>query len=293
MLSYPVTPPLQKMADVANDQQLIDLWLHDKSSKTQRAYSNDIECFLEFIELKSLQTVTLNDVQAFATALSKQGKALATQNRRLSALKSLLSFGYELGYLTFNVGNRLKTPKVKNTLAERIMNEMETMTLIALEPNFRNKLLLSFLYYSAARVSEVGGLTWRDLKAVGSRGQVTLHGKGQETRVVGLPTDLYQQLLKLRGSARADEPVFVSRKQGKGLQVRQIRKIVKDAGNRAGIENVSPHWFRHSHASHALNRGAAPQLVQVTLGHASLVTTSRYAHAIPSDSSALYLPGSS
>ncbi len=35
--------------------------------------------------------------------------------------------------------------------------------------------------------------------------------------------------------------------------------------------------------------GAPPHLVQTTLGHASLATTSRYAHARPSDSSARYL----
>ena len=39
-----------------------------------------------------------------------------------------------------------------------------------------------------------------------------------------------------------------------------------------------------------LDRGAPPQLVQQTLGHQSLHTLTRYAHARPSDSSGLYLP---
>lgn len=63
--------------------------------------------------------------------------------------------------------------------------------------------------------------------------------------------------------------------------------IVRQAADRAGIEkNVSPHWLRHAHASHALDRGAPVHLVKDTLGHASLATTSRYAHANPGDSSA-------
>ena len=55
-------------------------------------------------------------------------------------------------------------------------------------------------------------------------------------------------------------------------------------------EKVSPHWLRHAHASHALERGAPIHLVQATLGHATLATTGRYLHAMPSDSSARYLP---
>ena len=38
---------------------------------------------------------------------------------------------------------------------------------------------------------------------------------------------------------------------------------------------VSPHWLRHAHASHSLERGAPIHLVQATLEHASIATTSR------------------
>lgn len=52
---------------------------------------------------------------------------------------------------------------------------------------------------------------------------------------------------------------------------------------------VWPHWLRHAHASHALDRGAPIHLVQATLGHGSLATTSRYVYARPEDSSSRYL----
>jgi integrase/recombinase XerD len=59
----------------------------------------------------------------------------------------------------------------------------------------------------------------------------------------------------------------------------------------AGIQGkVSPHWLRHSHASHALERGTPIHLVQETLGHASIATTGGYLHVRPTDSSALHLP---
>ena len=61
-------------------------------------------------------------------------------------------------------------------------------------------------------------------------------------------------------------------------------------GLRVGKGGVSPHWVRHAHATHALEHGHAPiHLVQATLGHASVATTSKYLHARPTDSSARYL----
>jgi site-specific recombinase XerD len=65
---------------------------------------------------------------------------------------------------------------------------------------------------------------------------------------------------------------------------------VRRAAQRAGVEGVvSPHWLRHAHATHALERGAPIHLVAATLGHASVATTGIYLHARPTDSSARYL----
>jgi integrase/recombinase XerD len=60
------------------------------------------------------------------------------------------------------------------------------------------------------------------------------------------------------------------------------------AAKLAGIK-ASPHWLRHAHASHALDGAAQVHLVKETLGHASLATTSPYAHARPNESSGNYL----
>jgi integrase/recombinase XerD len=71
-----------------------------------------------------------------------------------------------------------------------------------------------------------------------------------------------------------------------------IFRLVQHAATRAGLEvKISPHWLRHAHATHALERGAPIHLVQATLGHASVATTGRYLHARPTDSSARYTSG--
>jgi integrase/recombinase XerD len=69
--------------------------------------------------------------------------------------------------------------------------------------------------------------------------------------------------------------------------------MLKRTAKRAGLPAaVSPHWLRHAHGSHALDRGATLPEVQETLGHDNIATTSGYLHARPDSSSGLRLdPG--
>lgn len=293
-------PPLQ--AD--SDETLLRLWLHGRSPRTRRAYAADVAVFRALLG-KPLRQITLGDMQAYKDALASGaagGRPLssASQARKLSAVKSLLSFGQELGYLPFNVGTPVRLPAVRQVLAERILAEDAVQRLLHLEPTLRNRAVLRLLYYGGLRISEVCALRARDLQPRDDAGQVSVFGKGGRTRVVLLKPSVWQELAPLIAGAAADRPVFCSRtRRLKGappgdrpLDPSQVHRIVKAAAARAGLSNrVSAHWLRHAHVSHALDRGAPAHLVQATVGHASLATTSRYAHARPSDSSARYLPG--
>lgn len=268
------------------DEQLLGLWLHGRSEHTQRAYARDAARFRDFVAVP-LALVTLGHLQDFDASLSTL--APATKARTLSAVKSLLGFAHRLGYVTYDVGRALRLPPQKATLAERIMSEADVHRLLALETNPRNRVLLRLLYASGLRVSEVVGLRWCDLQERSTGGQVTVLGKGAKTRAVLLPLSVWGDLLQLRGDGGRDAPVFVSRKGG-ALDTSMVWRIVRAAARRAGIDAaVSPHWLRHAHASHALDRGAPVHLVSATLGHSNLATTGRYTHARPSESSSSYL----
>src|SRR6266849_10299923 len=155
----------------------------------------------------------------------------------------------------------------------------------------RNYVLLRLLYTAGLRVDEIARLAWRDLRERGDAGQVTAYGKGGKTRVVLLPATVWRELLSIRDSAPPDAPIFASRTRGGFLTTTQVRRLVYAAAADASLdERPSPHWLRHAHATHALERGAAIHLVQATLGHSSVATTGRYLHARPTDSSARYLP---
>ncbi|HEV8633151.1 MAG TPA: tyrosine-type recombinase/integrase [Chloroflexota bacterium] len=284
MLSLPGSGATAVQAE--HDDQLIALWLHGRPTTTQRAYAGDVDRFLAAVA-KPLAAVTLGDVQAFADSLADL--APATQARQLSAVKSLLAFGHRIGVLPVNVGAALRLPKLRSRLAERILPEATVQRVLALETDPRNRVMLRLAYAGGFRVSELVDLTWRDLQPRDDAGQVTVFGKGGKTRTVLLSPATWAELAALRQDAGAEDPVFRSRRGGH-LDPRQVRWIVLGAAQRAGLEaKVSPHWLRHAHASHALDRGAPVHLVAATLGHASIATTGEYAHARPTDSSSRYL----
>jgi len=150
--------------------------------------------------------------------------------------------------------------------------------------------MLRFLYESGCRVSELCGLTWRDVQPrENGQAQVTIFGKGDKTRHVLISRRLHTELGRLRGEAGPDAPVFPSR-SGQALDQPAVFRVIQAAAKRAGIpQGVSPHWFRHAAASHALDNGAPISLVKEQLGHSSLEVTSVYVHARPTDGLFKYL----
>lgn len=288
----------------ATDEMVIAIWLHGRPANTQDSYQADIAALSAFTGKKPLQQVTLLDLQRFQNSMV--GQVPTSIARRLSAVKSLLTFAHRAGYTAVNVGAALRLPKVQERLAERIMSESQMQRLLALETDPRNHAMLRLLYNADLRVSEVINLTWLDVKEKEHGAQLRITGKGEKERYVLISAESYQELQALHGNSFDFAPVFQSRKSIKGgfLERGHVNRIVEDAAIRAGIavyvertedgrelkrSRVSPHWIRHAHASHAIERGALVTLVRDTLGHVSIATTTKYSHAKPNASSGQFL----
>jgi integrase/recombinase XerD len=273
-----------------NDARLVELWLHGRTPATQRGYRAEAERFAAHVA-KRLHQVTLADLQGYADALDASGLQPATRRRMLAAVKSLFSFGHRLGYLPFDTAKPLRLPALRDTLAERIIDESSLLRMIDLEPNIRNAAMIALMYGAALRVSELVAVRWRDLQARSNgQGQVTVFGKGGKTRSILLSENVFSRVICLRAGAADDAFVFASRKGAGRLNTSHVLRITKRAARRAGItRSVRNHDLRHSHATHSLERGAPISLVSETLGHASISTTGRYLHARPGDSSSRYL----
>lgn len=286
---YTVLPP------DTTDEYLVELWLHGRPASTQKSYRIDMRAFFRFVE-KPLRMVNLADLQAFADSLN--GYKEATKARRLKAVKSLLTFAVKTQYLPFNIGTAIKLPKVRRRLHERTLSREDVLGMFFCEQNIRNRLLLRMLYYSGMRVSELCALKWRDLyQGPNETGIIAIYGKGEKERHVAIKGEVYQEFLSFCQEAAPDEPIFVSRGGGRGkkksgghLDKTQVERIVQQAAEKAGIKRkVTPHYLRHSHATHAVLNNAPAPVIKETLGHESLETTMLYFDISPEESSSFYL----
>src|SRR5689334_7544018 len=94
------TPQESVLPEGTTDEQLIAMWLHDKTKQTQEEYTRDINQFREYVSVP-LQRLTLPDLQAYADELKWLDIKPATIARRLKSIKSLLSFAQRTGYTRF------------------------------------------------------------------------------------------------------------------------------------------------------------------------------------------------
>jgi integrase/recombinase XerD len=146
----------------------------------------------------------------------------------------------------------------------------------------RDAALLEVLYATGLRVSELVGLTLKQLDL--RRGVVRPLGKGSKERVVPMVAKAVEKLelylaqgrpRLLKG--RQSQYLFVNRRGGP-LTRQGFWKILKNYARKQGVAGLSPHTLRHSMATHLLSRGANLRVLQLLLGHADLATTQIYTH---------------
>jgi integrase/recombinase XerD len=263
----------------SSDDALVDMWLHGKSAKTQAAYLRTITNLRAFTG-KRFAATGLCDLQDYVETLGGKATSRATT---VASLKSFFSFANKLGALMFNVGGMLKLQAARETLPDRILSEDDVDALLDAARG-RDRLFVRFLYASALRVSEAVSIRWSDFGAV-DRGEatITVLGKGSKTRTVRIDAGTWAAMRAYRGDAPADAYVWP-------FGAAYARKRVSIVRTRAGLDKrVSPHWMRHAHATHYVMNGGALDVLQRTLGHASIDTTGRYLSARPRESTARLL----
>lgn len=293
------------------EDKLIELWIRlKKSEHTQRAYLRDITVFRDFVR-KPLAEVTLEDALDFCdnldemTITNKRGetKQLEDNSKRriINAIKSLYSFAYRAGLFPANVMAAIKPPSAKSAISQRILSETTVMKMILLEQDPRNHAILYTLYAAGLRVSELCDLRWRHvIRRDGGVQLDIMSGKGDKQRHILLPESSWVILSAIRQGAADTEFVYQSRQEvsrdgyykGTRLDTTTIFRIVREAAKRAGVPNwyeVSPHWLRHCHGSHAIDHKAPLTVVRDTLGHSNIAVTNEYAKARPDQSSSSYL----
>ncbi len=223
----------------------------------------------------------------FINELRQSGRKATTQARKVAALRSFYGFALREGIATRDVATLLDTPKPGSYLPDVLAAEQVNVILDAPsdeEPaGIRDRAILELLYDCGLRVSELTGLDTDRLDL--EKLQVRVIGKGNKERRVPMTEEARERLHRYisgpRGTWTRGKPtpaVFVSQR-GRRLARESVYRLVRGWAEAAGLsENVTPHTFRHSFATHMLEGGADLRVVQTLLGHASISTTQLYTH---------------
>ena len=273
------------------------------SKGTAAAYLGDLERFFSLSSSTALTVSTL-DLRAHLAELGRNKKAASYLARVVSSFRAFFSYLVKVEKVRMDdPAEDISKPKLPKRMPETITtDEVQRVIHFAYTASrkndrTRNWALMSWLYSSGMRVSEVCAMNIRDLKYEnGLPRSLKVIGKGNKERLVvvseaaGKALRLWlRERVRLHGDLTPDkrtDAVWVHRRGGEiaRLKARAIQHICERCGNYADLPfRLHPHMMRHTFATAAIRSGAQLHAVKDALGHASLATTGIYLHADAGD----------
>ncbi len=262
------------------------------SRNSIEAYIRDANMLYEYLALNEKvvapERLDINDLQKFIHYVNEIGMSAFSQARIISGIRAFYKYLLLEGTIHDNPASLLDTPKTGRKLPdvlslEEIEKLIEAIDLSKAEGT-RNKAMIEILYGCGLRVSELVELKCSNLFL--EIGIIKVLGKGNKERLVPIGNSAIKYLNIFLKEVRAlqtiqkgfEDHVFLNRR-GKHLTRVMVFTIIKNLAQTAGIKKkISPHTFRHSFATHLVERGADLRAVQEMLGHASITTTEIYTH---------------
>jgi len=212
-----------------------------------------------------------------------------TINKLKVSLRSFFNWLDDAGHLRPNPAAGIRIRHI-NRPAPDTLTDVEKKKLLKAISNtkgkkaFRDFAVFSLFLNTGIRISELVGLNVGDVNLPEKK--ITIRVKGGHTAARFLNArarralDAY--LKKRRRMPVETRALFVSN-QGRRVSVRQVQRSLDEWLARAGIEKrVTVHGLRHTFASNLLERTGNLALVQQSLGHRHIATTTIYAH-VPSE----------
>ncbi|WP_350344942.1 tyrosine recombinase XerC [Proteinivorax tanatarense] len=259
------------------------------SDHTLRSYESDLRSYCEFV-FKDSNNITLLEnhliIRKYLAVLQKNGYSRRSISRKLSAIRSFYKFLHKHEIIEKNPVSRIYTPKQEKKLPsflaieaiESLIESPDISTFLGL----RDRAMMETLYSSGIRVAELVSINTDDLQL--GRGLIKVIGKGRRERICPIGEQakkyLHNYLIERKKVVKSNhlKTVFLNR-YGQPITDRSVRRIIDKYVKKEAIKmGVSPHTFRHSFATHLLDRGADLREVQELLGHINVTTTQIYTH---------------
>lgn len=259
------------------------------SKNTCLAYKDDLSNFGHYLASKNIsriRDVSGEKIRDHLFYLKQKGFSTSSLSRHLSSLRSFFRFLVREGHLQKNpaLGTELphKSLRLPKCLTEQEIEQILAMPDASKPPGIRDLAILELLYGTGMRISELLDLKEEDLSI--NAGYVRCFGKGGKERILPLgkcaAETLKKYLLKSRpvlAKRTSHSPALFLNLRGGKLTRQGFWKILRAYALKAGIRKpLTPHVFRHSFATHLLERGADLRVVQELLGHSSISTTQIY-----------------
>ena len=170
----------------------------------------------------------------------------------------------------------IKRPKKAKSLPN-VLSKQEVKDILQALSNLKHRFMLVLLYSCGLRRSEILNLQVEHIQY--DRGMILVkNGKGKKDRVVRFPEilhDLYREYLK----AYQPKKYLIEGRGGGQYSAKSLAAVLTAAVEKAGIKKpVTPHWLRHSYATHLHEGGTDIRYIQELLGHQSSKTTEIYTH---------------
>jgi site-specific recombinase XerD len=230
--------------------------------------------FLEWIAGQNITTpdeVTARHVRQFIAELTGRGLQDTTVHGYARAIKTLLRFWLNEGYITQQV--RFEMPKLSKKRLSVLTSDQVKQ--IAQACNVRDKAIFLFMVDSGLRRAEVCALNWSDVDMSNGLVRVRL-GKGQKDRSAAIGATTRRALLAYRRTLATHEGALFKTQTGTRLQGCTVLNIFRRLSKRTGI-HITPHSLRRTFVILSLRAGMPAHQVQLMMGHTSLQMTLHYA----------------
>jgi len=255
------------------------------SEHTVKNYAADLKEFASFLSDKDIKDVDYLTIRKFLAFFRSKEISKRSVARKLSTLRTFFRFLQRDGYIKNNPVLSISTPKLDKKLPifldEKCILQLITAPDKKTFQSTRDRAILETLYSAGIRVSELVGIDIKDIDFIS--GVIKVLGKGRKERLAPIGDKavgaIREYIIYRNKKNKAGKEALFLNKSGKRLTDRSIRRIIDRYIKELSIkEHVSPHTFRHSFATHLLNRGADLRSVQELLGHKNLSTTQIYTH---------------
>ena len=235
---------------------------------------------------------TAENVDAFLLFLQEErGNAAVTVNCRLAALKAFCS------YAAYRAPERLAELKRVSGIPRRTEKRREVDYLTREEIGWllascdlgsdrgrEDHLIISMLFSTGARISELVGMRIGDFESRGGRHVVRILGKGRKERTLPMWPEVARELAAFAEERRLEEGDFVfagrnvehMTRSGARSRIDAVARRAAEAHPQLAGKRITAHVFRHSCAMNMLESGVDLSTIAIWLGHENVQTTHKY-----------------